>query len=436
MVRSKSSLQARRHALAFTLVELLIAMLGMATGALARVRRRGACGRVLMLAVAAVGASCVLTAESNAELLFYDPFRIGTNPAAGEYAADAPLAGQNPTLPNNGDYGTMPDLLSGPWIQPNAAYNTHALSRSTGLNYIGAPAEGGSIGTVPDPVDFGIDNRLGRKFKPGSEWTDATVGTYYISWLQNFGTGDFMGYRAIEFWRDPNGEIGDSNLVGSVAYNQYWSPLGPVQTNPETARFYFNHQIIDGSPVFVEDGATHLFVLKFVLSDQPNSDTISVYLDPTSVTEPDLANLTITGMDVQLGIIGIAQFGGFADTMNTVDELRISTTFINVLPELPIPGDVDGDGDVDLFDYQIIIANLGKQVGSSLEGDVAKADGSQGSDGRVTIADYRIWKDNFPYPPVGAGGLSGSPVGVPEPSTLALASLVACLATGLVRRRR
>ena len=380
-----------------------------------------------------MGSSLVLTAESNAELLFYDPFLIGASPAAGEYAADAPLGGQNPTLPNNGVYGTQPDLLTGPWILATAATtSTHVLSKSApGLNYIGAPAEGGSIGTVADPVDFGIDNRIGRKFKAGSEWTDATVGTYYIGWLQNFGTGGDdglnMGFRAMEFWRDPNGEIGDSNLLGDLGYNTFYSPLGSVQTNPLTARFAFQHQIIEGSPVFVEDGATHLFVMKFVLSDVAASDQIYVYLDPVSVTEPDLANLAITDIDVQLGALGIGQFGGFGDTMNTVDELRIATTFPEALPELPLPGDVDGDRDVDLDDYNVIIANLGLQVSSAILGDVAKADGTQGSDGRVTIADYRIWKDNYPTLPSGAGS-GGLAVGVPEPSSCLLIAIGLALA--------
>ena len=92
----------------------------------------------------------------------------------------------------------------------------------------------------------------------------------------------------------------------------------------------------------------------------------------------------------------MGQFGGFGPTLNTVDELRIATTFIDALPELPLPGDTDGDRDVDLDDYNNIITHLGLQVGTALEGDVAKADGTQGSDGRVTIADYRIWKDHYP----------------------------------------
>jgi hypothetical protein len=242
-----------------------------------------------------------------------------------------------------------------------------------------------------------------------------------------------MGFRAMEFWRSPTGEIGDSNLLGDMGYNTYYSPLGSVQTNPQTARFAFQHQIIDGSPVFVEDGATHLFVMKLVLSDVAASDQIYVYLDPTSVTEPDLANLAITGTDVQLGALGIGQFGGFGDTMNTVDELRIATMFSEALPELPLPGDVDGDRDVDLDDYAIIKANLGLQVSSANFGDVAKADGTQGSDGRVTIADYRIWKDHYPTLPSGAGS-GGLAVGVPEPTSCLLVAIgLALTASGRFR---
>ncbi len=179
-----------------------------------------------------------------------------------------------------------------------------------------------------------VDTRVGRYFKPGEEWTDATVGTYYISWLENFGTitnvTDDMGFRTVELWKT-TAAIGDSNLLGDLGYNAYYSPIGPAQTKAATAHMAFQGQIIDGSPVFFEDGATHLLVMKFVLSDVAASDTISIYLDPTSVTEPDLPNLAITGTNVQLAALGMGQFGGFGPTLNTVDELRIATTFIDAL---------------------------------------------------------------------------------------------------------
>jgi hypothetical protein len=150
---------------------------------------------------------------------------------------------------------------------------------------------------------------------------------------------------------------------------------------------------------------------------------ISVYLDPTSLTEPDLPSLAITGTNVQLAALGMGQFGGFGGSLNTVDELRIATTFSDALPQLPLPGDTDGDRDVDLVDYNNIITHMGLQVGSALLGDVAKADGTQGSDGRVTIADYRIWKDHYPTTSAGSGAVGNGTV--PEPASWTLASMAA-----------
>ena len=194
----------------------------------------------------------------------------------------------------------------------------------------------------------------------------------------------------------------------------------------------FQFQPIDGSPVFFQDGATHLIVMKFALNSTANSDVISIYLDPISLLEPDLPNLAITGTNVQMAALGMGQFGGFGPNLNTVDELRIATTFSDVLPPLPVPGDTDGDRDVDLVDYNNIITHMGLQVSTALEGDVAKADSTQGSDGRVTIADYRIWKDHYPtLPPPGSGAVDGGTV--PEPASWLLLSMAAM---SVVRRGR
>ena len=81
--------------------------------------------------------------------------------------------------------------------------------------------------------------------------------------------------------------------------------MSPWVRQAATAHMQFQFQIIDGSPVFFQDGATHLLVMKFVLSSTANSDVISIYLDPTSVTEPDLPNLAITGTNVQLAALGM-----------------------------------------------------------------------------------------------------------------------------------
>jgi hypothetical protein len=69
----------------------------------------------------------------------------------------------------------------------------------------------------------------------------------------------------------------------------------------------------------------------------------------------------------------------------------------------PLPGDVDGDGDVDLFDFSIINENFRKTA-------VTRAMGDLTSDGVVDFGDFRQWKAH--YAPLPGGGLA-----VPEPTT-------------------
>jgi hypothetical protein len=52
-----------------------------------------------------------------------------------------------------------------------------------------------------------------------------------------------------------------------------------------------------------------------------------------------------------------------------------------------IPGDLNGDNKVDIFDYTFFLSDFGK-TGSSLLGDL-------NSDGRVDIFDYSIFMVNF-----------------------------------------
>ena len=115
-------------------IALLLAMLGLSSGAVARSRHRLPCPRVLVTAVAALSFVAVLASESNAVLLSYDPFLIGNNAAAGEYiettftgeppVAVNPLAGQNPTI------GPNPPFFSGAWTLGSAGQVVQAAGGS------------------------------------------------------------------------------------------------------------------------------------------------------------------------------------------------------------------------------------------------------------------------------------------------------------------
>jgi hypothetical protein len=390
-------------------------------------------GLALVIAAAVVlgGAS-----RSEATLLYYDPFDIGANPAAGQYTLGT-LVGQNPTVgPTN--------FFSGPWVTGTGANPPAAnVVVTPGISFLGAPAQGGAVQTGT------AASRAGRLLTTPLD--ASTVGTYYLSFMVNFGNlpvgsvpaqSDF-GHRAVEFW-EAGGQVNvDGDLSMTIGYLGYNGNAGAANQISSTGRMRIllpgSDQVIENSPLsFNLDGATHLVVLKMQMTTDPvvsgvGGDTVSLYLDPTTAVEADLPppGATGTGLDFSLGSMSASiYFGPGTGVMPILDEVRVADTWASVVPEFPTPGDTDGDHDVDLTDYNNIIANFGQSVSTALQGDVALHNGKQGSDGRVDIGDYRLWRDNrTDVPPADP---TGAPV--PEPSGLILA-MGGAMALAARRRR-
>jgi hypothetical protein len=371
--------------------------------------------------VAAVCAAALEATPVRAELLAYEPFNIPP-------LAIGALEGQAPES----------DYFSGTWSIGAAGQVVQANS----LSYLGAPSLGGSVTNNDND-----GSRVGIAL--AEPWTTATTGTYYLSFLANYGTAQdpnttdpgTLGFRAMEFWGTNTAGFGEGRIA-EVGFQGY-GPEGIVPSQqrlgwvagPGTGRQYVS------DAVFNDFGGTHLIVLKFVMTDTGTTpgDTISIYVDPTSTVEPDfptasaVTNFTLRAISTNSFFFSDI---GLPFERAVFDELRIATTYIDALPELPLPGDTDNDGDVDLDDYFNIVNNMNQTVGSALMGDVARADGKQGSDGRVTIADYRLWRDNYPtnFTPPGAGG--GGLAGVPEPASWLLALTAWATFVGATRRRK
>jgi hypothetical protein len=389
-------------------------------------RRRRSVLQQSSMALLAVGGFCaalVTASPSWAVLLYYDPFLIGSNPAAGEYTlgpvdpTQAVGDGQNPTI------GPTP-FFAGAWESPTLPGNQLGhIIQAEGLSYRGVPAPGGSL------IAGDADARVGRYIQ--TKWTASTTGTYYLSFFVNYGTlaapGLGMGYRTVEFLPE-NGTMNDDDGRTDIGFNEYYNALGPSEMNATTAHISVvipgaGTQILSNSPdSFVEDGGiTHLVVFKYTLSESNASDIVAVFLDPTNAIEPIVPSAAATDVNVAFNGIRVSVFGGNG-VLPAIDEIRVGTTYIDVLPHFPLPGDTNGDDLVDLVDYNTILSHLnltGQTVGT---GDVT-------GDGKVTIADYRLWKENR----TDTSG-SGSSHGVPEPTAF-LMVLLGVVASLFVRVR-
>jgi len=103
----------------------------------------------------------------------------------------------------------------------------------------------------------------------------------------------------------------------------------------------------------------------------------------------------------------------------------ILNQIINSLVDNPtIPGDVTGDGNVDVNDYNVIKANFQKNVAVRTQGDL-------NNDGLVNFADFRQWKSNR----TDLGSVVDPSGAVPEPTGITLLVSTA-LAFGFVVKKR
>lgn len=95
----------------------------------------------------------------------------------------------------------------------------------------------------------------------------------------------------------------------------------------------------------------------------------------------------------------------------------------NLVLEIPIAGDYNGDGSVNIADYAVWRDTLGMQV------PVAGAGADGNASGLVDAGDYLLWKSNFGLQSPSALAVRSAILVVPEPSIQTSCILLLCLGT-------
>jgi hypothetical protein len=333
--------------------------------------------------------------------LAYEPFTIGAG--IGEYSV-GPLHGQpDPPIGPNGIAGSF---FHGNWIDPVAPAG-HVVQATS----ITTDKPGGSVTSIGDA--------RARRYL-AAPWDATTNGTFYFSFMVNFGASadpsDGVGFRSVEFW--PAGSFRGAQVNSlQIGYEQF-APCGGPICSPEddwaTTMQLRVHGTTDFAQLltdysFNDDGIAHGVVIKFELSDAPAADTVSVYVDAvgSSLLELPAPSAIATGLDFTLGAIGAVSTFGVTGTPPVFDELRVGTTLADVLP--PVADEPCAEADYAC--YLEIVSHM------HLSG-AAAGDGDVNGDGKVTIADYRFWKDNRTDTTLGA--VSVIATGVPEPTSWCL----------------
>jgi hypothetical protein len=259
---------------------------------------------------------------------------------------------------------------------------------------------GGDSGTFGNPGVFGVPNA-------GSVASDVDgSGTDSAHWV-TYQFDQTYTLSQIDIWNDNQTTYsaqGWKNLVVQVSENN-----GTSASDWRT--------VYDGELPKASGSATEPVSLTLDLTNAPElDDGLSQWVM--------LINKAYVGSDQASWVDeGAWPYGGWTVT-NRDDHTGVSEVRFYGTSTL-VPGDVDGDGDVDADDYSVIRMNMFTQVGSRTQGDLV-------FDGIVNFADFKEWKSRA------SASVLAEVFGaaVPEPGSMVLLGILAVGFGGCRRLRR
>lgn len=259
--------------------------------------------------------AAALAPTAQGALFIQDQFLSGASPASGEYAADTAVTGTAPTG------GTLTGF-TGNWLNGSGS---GPVSIASGLTYSdGTNSLSTAGGALIAPAS--VSARAGRIVS--TPVTATTTGTFYMSFLLQSNTASGGNYRSMELHTGGFNDTAHRTLQ-----------LGMGGTGSDFAAGNYGLRI-DGNDSLklnlgASDTATNLFVLKFVLGDTADSDSVTAYRNPTLGTEPLTAIGTLSGFNFTFDRATLANFQSGSQSL-TMDEFRFGDSYASVTP-IPEP---------------------------------------------------------------------------------------------------
>ena len=267
---------------------------------------------------------------------------------------------------------------------------------------------------TPDPINFhDADGDFEAPDETTDNWTQLgpeTTGQPTAPFDQAWSAGIILGSRWDSISATNTRHMGAGSGAGGI-FQEFATDVGQFYT----VTFY--------SSGFPDEHPLHRGFVTAGPPDDPAADLDGKFLTPRGESFPEM-----------MGYLGPRTFSFVASSELTRLTFRSpgpgapelgSITLDDVSVEATAPFehiDIDGSGDIDLGDYEIILANQ-LRTEPALRGD-----GDLNWDTLVNLDDFRIWKDAF----VAAGGSVAGLGLIPEPASLSL--IVLSLAIVAFRR--
>lgn len=341
----------------------------------------------------------------------HEHFLVGNPPhvANGQYAV-APLLTTSPS----------PDVsrFVGAWQQAQGSHANRFEVVSAGLDYTDMDSAGGAVRFLSPTVVSGTQS-VKREFDASDVTTDDRV--FYLAGLMRFDENFSTAANSTALTGLLNAEEGAA-VPWTIGLQ--WGFKGDGAGGVDAVVRYRDN--VTSNPVvtsIVGDNlaaGTHLFVMRVDVDVSNSTDNVTVWLNPADTWSEGLHTFSFDGACwllpstdpnrlVDTLVLSVANVGANAGV--TFDEIRMGDSWDDLfLPQSrTLPGDFNGDGDVDAADYLVW-----RKTGIS---------GQQG---------YLDWRANFGQS-TGGGALSNE--SVPEPTNVLLLLLaIACGAAARCHR--